>query len=482
MANIDALNIYVQKILPLVYDDSLSYYELLSKVVAKINEIVPIVNVTDGTIKNYVDVYIQSLVDDGTLEGMINDELLSDIRSQADTNTADIETLKQAVETIPDISEIESRVATVEAASAKNTTAIATNTADISANTSDIAELKTLVDGIDASTPFYIFVGDSYAEGYSPDGTTTPWCTHVKNLLGLSDGGYKIICLGGTGFAAGDKTFEEQLAEYADTLTEAELSRKTKIVVCGGYNDTDNDATWDGVESFIQYARDTFTNSNVYVGMVAYGLTTRGSNLMRTLYAYQSASRTRTGHYLSGVEYALHNQNLLSSDAFHPNDAGQYAIAQHVYNALTTGCTHVTYPFEECDLVFDDNVSAHSGNIGSYMSDNMSTLMIENFEVSFSENVSITTNGKQALCTVDLNGGGGAALYGCDISNRQVYGWIRDKTNSVTRACAMNIQLQAGKIKFMPWCFDSSGTAYTVEISQFGISLGCYNYNSIKQE
>ena len=35
-----------QKVLPLVYDDSLSYYEVLSKVVAKLNEIIMFVQTT----------------------------------------------------------------------------------------------------------------------------------------------------------------------------------------------------------------------------------------------------------------------------------------------------------------------------------------------------------------------------------------------------------------------------------------------------
>lgn len=35
-----------QKVLPLVYDDSLSYYEVLSKVVAKLNEIIIFVQTT----------------------------------------------------------------------------------------------------------------------------------------------------------------------------------------------------------------------------------------------------------------------------------------------------------------------------------------------------------------------------------------------------------------------------------------------------
>ena len=48
------LVVWVQKILPLVYDDSLSYYEVLSKVVDKTNEIIKVFNDIDGEIYNDV--------------------------------------------------------------------------------------------------------------------------------------------------------------------------------------------------------------------------------------------------------------------------------------------------------------------------------------------------------------------------------------------------------------------------------------------
>lgn len=43
--SIKPLRYWVQKVLPLVYDDSLSYYELLNKVVDKLNEVVDTDNV-----------------------------------------------------------------------------------------------------------------------------------------------------------------------------------------------------------------------------------------------------------------------------------------------------------------------------------------------------------------------------------------------------------------------------------------------------
>lgn len=43
-------NCYCQKVLPLAYDNSLSYYEVLCKLTGKINELIDIINETDNTI------------------------------------------------------------------------------------------------------------------------------------------------------------------------------------------------------------------------------------------------------------------------------------------------------------------------------------------------------------------------------------------------------------------------------------------------
>lgn len=52
---IKPLNFWVQKVIPLVYDDSLSYYEVLSKVADKLNELIEIVNVQGEGIYGYID-------------------------------------------------------------------------------------------------------------------------------------------------------------------------------------------------------------------------------------------------------------------------------------------------------------------------------------------------------------------------------------------------------------------------------------------
>lgn len=63
------LRFFCQKVLPVVYDDSLSFQELLYKVVSKINELVPAVNNITGDIETILNEWLE----DGTIADIIND-------------------------------------------------------------------------------------------------------------------------------------------------------------------------------------------------------------------------------------------------------------------------------------------------------------------------------------------------------------------------------------------------------------------------
>lgn len=101
MSNITPFRYWCHKVLPLVYDDSLSYYELLCKVVAKLNEVIELTDETKKIVdelKNYVDNYFGSpefeqlindkldqMAQDGTLAKIINEELFSGLNTRLDT-------------------------------------------------------------------------------------------------------------------------------------------------------------------------------------------------------------------------------------------------------------------------------------------------------------------------------------------------------------------------------------------------------------
>ena len=96
---------WCQKVLPLVYDDSLSYYELLCKVVAYLNDVIENVDglkididkllVTYGELEDYVNNYFDNLdvqaeintkldimASDGTLAQIINEQIFNELNTK----------------------------------------------------------------------------------------------------------------------------------------------------------------------------------------------------------------------------------------------------------------------------------------------------------------------------------------------------------------------------------------------------------------
>ena len=55
-SKIENFRFWTHKVLPLVYDDSLSYYEFLCKVVAKLNEVIDSTNTTEENMEELIEV------------------------------------------------------------------------------------------------------------------------------------------------------------------------------------------------------------------------------------------------------------------------------------------------------------------------------------------------------------------------------------------------------------------------------------------
>ena len=85
MNNIQPLKVWLQHTLPTVYDDSLTYQDLLGKVLAKLNEVVDSQNyvvdfVNTVDFQELVKNGLQDMVEDGTLADLINEVLFTELR------------------------------------------------------------------------------------------------------------------------------------------------------------------------------------------------------------------------------------------------------------------------------------------------------------------------------------------------------------------------------------------------------------------
>lgn len=194
-----------------------------------------------------------------------------------------------------------------------------------------------------------IFIGDSYAQGYSPDGNVTSWVDLIISQLGLTSSQYIKKVYGGTGFVntVDNKNFITLLDEITSD------NDVTDIICCGGYNDqthSSSDIT-QGINNFFTVATTKFPNAKVHIGHI--GWSTDGSkiyNMSQTVKSYKNGTYNNNGHYLNNVEYAMHEMRLFASDGVHPNNSGQDMIKRHVLDAFLNGTTEVYRDYANCTV------------------------------------------------------------------------------------------------------------------------------------
>lgn len=106
---IKEIRYWVQKVLPLVYDDSLSYYELLAKIVDKLNETIKLVNTSTENVYSIVSDILNEWLEDGTLENLVSgavddlredfNELSQETDEKIDELTGEFEQFQTDIET-----------------------------------------------------------------------------------------------------------------------------------------------------------------------------------------------------------------------------------------------------------------------------------------------------------------------------------------------------------------------------------------------
>lgn len=185
-----------------------------------------------------------------------------------------------------------------------------------------------------------IYIGDSYAEGYTPDGSVAPWTTYCNSVLGSSLGEFYISALGGAGFLGdqyGRATFLSLLKKLEGTISDKESI--TDILVAGCVNDLNGNASTipTYLEAFSTYAKATYPKAKLWIAPV--GRTTRVSdiNKLKTFLTYWSASVIYGFNYINRSNLILHFENYFSSDGLHPNASGQRAIGSYLGTALLGG-------------------------------------------------------------------------------------------------------------------------------------------------
>lgn len=210
-------------------------------------------------------------------------------------------------------------------------------------------------------TEKYLFVGDSYGMGYTPEGIVTNWCEFTKQLMHIADENYFHYAKGGYGFT--NSGFQELLNQ---AISEIEDKGNVKyVIVGGGYNDAKNyNEIANGMQSFFNICKPNFPNAKIIIapfGWCVEGLTTglhedqKISNLINMVLEYQRNAVIQGGCYIDGIYSVLHSNKFFSSDYVHPNQNGEYAIGLAIANYLK-GNSFNTVEYMNKDNCFENNI------------------------------------------------------------------------------------------------------------------------------
>lgn len=186
---------------------------------------------------------------------------------------------------------------------------------------------------------YYIFIGDSFAEGWTPDGVNTGYPVLFKNYYNLASDHIYISAIGGTGFTT-NNSFLNQLQALYDQI---EREKITDIYVMGGRNDYGQPiGTITAARNiFINYAKSAYPNATVHVGFIGKSFERSSGTAAQAQYdvftGYSQKIETTGARYLYGIETCLNDSALFSSDMKHPTQEGQESILDALISIHDSG-------------------------------------------------------------------------------------------------------------------------------------------------
>lgn len=190
----------------------------------------------------------------------------------------------------------------------------------------------------DRSKRKLIFIGDSYGDGYTPDGSYTGWCDRLKNKLVNCHFSADNIYINHKGGAS----FSNPSNNYLTLLKGVQVSNKkmvTDVLIGGGYNELaygDQASTVrSNIDTLISYVQSTYPNAIVH--FAPFGVAFKNRNNQSALryklmpvYTSKACYKNQPFVLVPGAENILSFGNMMSSDGIHPNEWGLECIAEYL--------------------------------------------------------------------------------------------------------------------------------------------------------
>ena len=217
----------------------------------------------------------------------------------------------------------------------------------------------------------WIFIGDSYGQGYTPDGNVNGWPGLLKTKMGLDNNHCIIAVEGGGGFASAEHPY----SGIINNLTAD--NDVTDILIAGGYNDTyyASNQIENGMTTCRTLINTKFPNAKVHIGFIGGSTNQYHSSILKTIMIYVNKGNDLNFNYLPNLQYILFDSRLFSSDGIHPNQDGEDAITNGLYAALNGEYNYYLDTTLTIDTSASDHfTSASSMNVRLRSNNNTSTI------------------------------------------------------------------------------------------------------------
>lgn len=179
----------------------------------------------------------------------------------------------------------------------------------------------------------YVIIGDSYLEGYTPDGHVESFGIKLQKMMNKSDEDWVMAYKGGVGFInkVDNKDFSTLTQEAYNKCTSPETI--SHVIYAGGYNDSNNtsEAIQKAVKACYDKMHSLFPNAVMYLADIACNF--KDETVLwhihdNVLHAFNYAGGSNLKITSLGyIGNCLHERKMMASDGYHPTDWGQAVIA-----------------------------------------------------------------------------------------------------------------------------------------------------------
>ena len=202
-----------------------------------------------------------------------------------------------------------------------------------------------------------LIIGDSYAEGYTPDGNVKGFPTLMGEYAGWTEdvdfwkqyaGGAGFVSVGSLG-----KNFKNLITDAFNRMTDVQRLSIKKILIAGGWNDavSSTASITTAIKGTVDRAKQLFKNAEIYIAMIGWsGNYDKREQIVKNVIPAYTRCGKYGAKYITNSEYIMHNYGGFSSDNNHPNGENQDLLATYLLDGIRSG---------SCDVQYKQNLPYH---------------------------------------------------------------------------------------------------------------------------